>query len=74
MLAQKISETALDSIIHEMVEVVENSKDEIFNISEGARTEHEHLVRELTETKFKVVQHIEDGDQLEQKSDFPAND
>ncbi|MBD1223199.1 ATP-binding protein [Virgibacillus halodenitrificans] len=70
MLAQKISETALDSIIHEMVEVVENSKDEIFNISEGARTEHEHLVRELTETKFKVVQHIEDGDQLEQKVRF----
>ncbi|AVQ99881.1 signal transduction histidine-protein kinase/phosphatase DegS [Oceanobacillus picturae] len=69
-MAQKISETALDYIINEMIEVVENSKDEIFNISEEARSEHEHLVRELKDTKHKVAQHIEDGDQLEQKVRF----
>ncbi|MFD2629177.1 sensor histidine kinase [Oceanobacillus kapialis] len=69
-MAQKISETALDYIINEMIEVVENSKDEIFNISEEARKEHEHLVRELKDTKHKVAQHIEDGDQLEQKVRF----
>jgi len=66
-MVKKISESALDFIINEMIEVVENSKDEIFNISEEARKEHEHLVRELKITKVKVAKHIEDGDQLEQK-------
>jgi two-component system sensor histidine kinase DegS len=66
-MVKKISESALDFIINEMIEVVENSKDEIFNISEEARKEHEHLVRELKITKVKVTKHIEDGDQLEQK-------
>lgn len=66
-MAQKISDTALDYVINEMIEVVENSKDEIFNISEEARSEHEHLVKELKETKEKVIRHIDDGDQLEQK-------
>lgn len=66
-MVKKISESALDFIINEMIEVVENSKDEIFNISEEARKEHEHLVRELKITKAKVAKHIEDGDQLEQK-------
>ncbi|MBU5267167.1 histidine kinase [Virgibacillus proomii] len=70
MMAQRISERALDYIINEMIEVVENSKDEIFNISEEARTEHEHLVKELKETKIKVAQHIKDGDELEQKVRF----
>lgn len=69
-MAQRISERALDYIINEMIEVVENSKDEIFNISEEARTEHEHLVKELKETKIKVAQHIKDGDELEQKVRF----
>jgi two-component system, NarL family, sensor histidine kinase DegS len=63
----KISEKALDHVVDEMIEVVENSKDEIFNISEEARKEHEHLVIELKETKEKVLQHIENGDQLEVK-------
>ncbi|MFA1821334.1 sensor histidine kinase [Virgibacillus oceani] len=66
-MVKRISESALDFIINEMIEVVENSKDEIFNISEEARKEHEHLVRELKITKVKVAKHIEDGDQLEQK-------
>ncbi|WP_284139257.1 MULTISPECIES: sensor histidine kinase [unclassified Virgibacillus] len=66
-MAIKTSEKDLDNIIHEMIDVVENSKDEIFNISEEARTEHEVLVRELRETKNKVIDHIENGDKLEHK-------
>ncbi|PAV31008.1 histidine kinase [Virgibacillus profundi] len=69
-MVQKISDTALDHVIDEMIEVVENSKDEIFNISEEARKEHEYLVKELKETKEKVIRHIEDGDQLEQMVRF----
>lgn len=66
-MAVKISEKALDHVIDEMVVVVENSKDEIFYISEEARKEHEHLVIELKETKEKVLKHIENGDMLEKK-------
>lgn len=61
----KTTEKNLDIIIDEMVDVVEKSKDEIFNISEEARKEHEMLVRELKETKEKVLHHIETGDELE---------
>lgn len=69
-MTRKISETVLDYIIDEMIEVVENSKGEIFNISEDARNEHEHLVRELKETKERVIQHIDNGDKLEQRVRF----
>lgn len=66
-MSRPINEKALDFIIDEMIDVVENSKGEIFNISEEARKEHDHLIAELTETKEKVLQYIEDGDQLEHK-------
>ncbi|MBP2078900.1 sensor histidine kinase [Oceanobacillus polygoni] len=69
-MSVKISEKALDHVIDDMVEVVENSKDEIFNISEEARREHDHLVLELKETKEKVLQHIENGDKLEERVRF----
>jgi two-component system, NarL family, sensor histidine kinase DegS len=65
-MAVKTREKDLDYILDEMVDVVENSKDEIFNISEEARSEHEQLLRELEYTKAKVLQYIEDGDKLEQ--------
>ncbi|WP_099159869.1 sensor histidine kinase [Virgibacillus ndiopensis] len=69
-MAVKTSEKALDSIIDEMIDVVEHSKDEIFNISEEARKDYERLLKELTETKESVIKHINDGDQLEQKVRF----
>lgn len=69
-MSQKISDKALDRIIDEMIEVVENSKVEIFDISEEARREHEHLLAELEETKEKVIKHIEESDQLEQRVRF----
>lgn len=67
MSTLKPKEKALDYIIDEMVEVVEKSKDEIFNISEEARVEHEELRRELRVTKESVLVHIDEGDQLEQR-------
>lgn len=50
-----------------MVSMVENSKDEIFNIGEEARREHENLLLELQDTKEKVSHHIDNGDKLEQQ-------
>ncbi|MFD2211749.1 sensor histidine kinase [Virgibacillus halophilus] len=60
-------EKNLDNVIDEMVDAVEKSKDEIFTISEGARKEHELLLRELQMTIEKVHSFIEGGDQLERK-------
>lgn len=64
-LLRKPKENILDHIIDEMVDVVEKSKDEIFNISEEARKEHELLQEELQETKQNVIDHIEKGDRLD---------
>ena len=55
----------LDHIIEEMIDVVENSKEEIIHISETARKEHDTLLAELIDTKEKVLRYIENGDQLE---------
>ncbi|QXE00973.1 sensor histidine kinase [Terribacillus sp. DMT04] len=66
-MAKKIEDKALDSIISEMVEAVENSKDEIFYIGEESRIEYEQLLADLQLTKEKVADIIKVGDQLEQK-------
>lgn len=57
----------LDYIIDEMVDVVENSKTEIFNISEEARSEHARLLEEIEQTKEKVLHYIKEGDHLEKE-------
>ncbi|MFD1361695.1 sensor histidine kinase [Lentibacillus salinarum] len=69
-MVQKLEEKVLDSVINDMTDVVQNSKDEIFHISEEARTEYERLQKELEETREKVISHITDGDELEQKVRF----
>lgn len=66
-MIQRVNDNDLDFIIDEMIGVVEKSKDEIFNISEGARTDHEHIKQELKQTKDEVFQLIDEGHALEQK-------
>ncbi|PAE15276.1 histidine kinase [Virgibacillus sp. 7505] len=66
-MGKKIEDKALDRIINEMVEAVENSKDEIFYIGEESRMEYEQLLADLQLTKEKVGDMIKEGDQLEQK-------
>src|SRR5690625_5125290 len=61
------SKKALDNIIDEMIEVVENSKHEIFNIGEEARDEYSRLKNELDEIKLKIIDHIDQSDKLEKK-------
>ncbi len=63
----KESEKALDQIIEEMVDVVSNSKEEIFALGEESRNQQEALQLELTQVKQDVLQLIEDNDQLERK-------
>lgn len=64
-MPDQIDEKALDYILDEMIDVVENSKTEIFNISEQARTEHAELLTELRDVKRKVIEHIDKGGKLE---------
>lgn len=64
---EQITEKALDLIVEEMIEVVENSKDEIFEISEEARRNYDNIKAELEEIKVKVINHIERADELEEK-------
>src|SRR5699024_9773475 len=66
-LEKKMDEKALDSIIDEMTNAVEKSKDEIFHISEEAMEEHAYLLQELEETKEKVKEYIKKGDELEKE-------
>ena len=64
-LLKKFKDGAIDSVIDEMVEVVENSKDEIFEISEEARKEHSSLMKEIEITKERVLEYINTGNKLE---------
>ncbi|WP_226037118.1 sensor histidine kinase [Aquibacillus saliphilus] len=66
-MVKKADEKTLDLIINEMVEAVENSKDEIFHIGEESRKEYEKLQNELKEIKDRVVVVIEDGDDLDKR-------
>ncbi|WP_041601399.1 sensor histidine kinase [Halobacillus halophilus] len=70
MSEKKFGDKALDHIIHEMVDTVTNSKDEIFQIGEESRNEFEKLDKELKETKREVCSLIDVGDKLEQKVRF----
>ncbi|MDQ0159667.1 sensor histidine kinase [Alkalibacillus salilacus] len=57
----------LNKIIDEMVNVVSNSKEEIFNLSEHSRQEQEKLAEEVKEIRNQVDQMIADNDQLERR-------
>ncbi|WP_079710755.1 sensor histidine kinase [Paraliobacillus ryukyuensis] len=57
----------LDKIINEMVDTVENSKDEIYSISESAREEYQNLSEQLKYLKQEVTDNIESSEQLEVK-------
>nr|WP_232353824.1 sensor histidine kinase [[Bacillus] enclensis] len=58
----------LDLILEKMVETVDHSKDEIFQIGEQCRNDFEDLNNELTEVKEMVIKVIDEGDELTRKS------
>ncbi|WP_102026676.1 sensor histidine kinase [Salirhabdus sp. Marseille-P4669] len=57
----------LNKILEDMLAVVSNSKDEVFEIGEQSRKEYEEVELELQLVKEKVVQIIEEGDRLERR-------
>lgn len=63
----KEQDQAIDKIIHEMIQVVANSKQEIFEISEETRNQQDALLEELNDIKEEVLTIISDGEKLERK-------
>ncbi|SDC37919.1 two-component system, NarL family, sensor histidine kinase DegS [Pelagirhabdus alkalitolerans] len=63
----------LDQIINEMVDVVEHSKDEIYEITEQSRNEYDVLSKQIEEIRVEVKQLIESGDQLAYKEKLARN-
>ncbi|MBB6453637.1 two-component system sensor histidine kinase DegS [Salirhabdus euzebyi] len=67
MSNSKQEKQGLNKIINEMVAVVTNSKDEIFEIGEQSRAECEQVEQELQRVKDQVISIIQEGDILEKK-------
>ncbi|WP_067843253.1 sensor histidine kinase [Amphibacillus sediminis] len=70
---ERINDKSLDLIIKEMVEVVEHSKDEIYQITEESRVEYKTLSEQLEEIRYDVTTLISATDQLEKKERLSRN-
>lgn len=57
----------LDEIIDEMVDVVHNSKEEIYHITEQAREEYQTLTEKMRQLRSEIDTIITDSDLLERK-------
>lgn len=68
MALKKVNPKALDKIVEQMIETVDRSKDEIFQIGEQCRRDHDYIIKELQEIKDEVKKVIEAGDSLEIKA------
>ncbi|WP_339210953.1 histidine kinase [Aeribacillus sp. FSL K6-8210] len=64
MNSKKIDSAVIDDILNKMIETVQASKDQIFEIGEKSRTEYEKIVEELEEVKEQVSEVIEQTDKL----------
>ena len=67
MSLKKIDVRTLDQILEKMINTVDSSKSEIFQIGEQCRQEYETLSDELKEVKVMVSQVIDEGEDLEVK-------
>lgn len=65
-VSQRHDVNILDDILEKVVETVESSKKEIFEIGEQMRQEFEELQKELEATKILVKTTIDEGEKLEQ--------
>ncbi|MDQ0231442.1 sensor histidine kinase [Metabacillus malikii] len=65
MNPQKLDSKILDEILDKMIQTVDSSKGEIFQIGEQSRQQYESLVEELEDIKNQVSTVIDEGDKLE---------
>ncbi|MGM7721423.1 sensor histidine kinase [uncultured Metabacillus sp.] len=73
MNSNKINSKVLDEVLDKMIQTVDGSKDEIFQIGEQSRQQYESLVVELRDIKTQVSNVIEVGDQLEVQARLARN-
>ncbi|GIO23862.1 sensor histidine kinase [Oceanobacillus sp. J11TS1] len=64
-MAIRLSDKAIDEIIENMIQMIDQSKNQAFEITEEGRKEYEYLSEELESTKKKVKAYIVRGDELE---------
>jgi two-component system, NarL family, sensor histidine kinase DegS len=67
-MANKIDGKALDSIFDHLIATMEQSKQEIFAISEQSRQSYEEMKDQLEEVRLNISRVIKTGDQLEEKT------
>ncbi|MBD8004678.1 sensor histidine kinase [Bacillus norwichensis] len=65
MALKKVNIKALDNIVEQMINTVDRSKHEIFQIGEQCRHDHDNIVKELEKIKAEVNKVIDEGDQLD---------
>lgn len=68
MNSNKIDNKVLDEVLERMIQTVDGSKDEIFQIGEQSRQQYESLVEELRDIKVQVSKVIDEGDRLEMQA------
>lgn len=65
MKVKKYDTKALDAILEKMINTVDHSKSEIYQIGESCRQDYTTLSEELKEVKMAVLKIIEEGDRLD---------
>lgn len=68
MALRKVNIQELDNIVEQMINTVDNSKHEIFQIGEQCRHDYDNILKELEIIKEEVNKVIDEGDELEVKS------
>lgn len=68
MSIKKVDINAIDHILEKMVDVVENSKNEIFAIGEQSHLEFETVFEELEQVRQQVIFVIDESDKLERQA------
>ena len=68
MINDKIDVKSLDLVFNRMVKMIDESKNDIFTISEQSRRTFEEMKLELEEVRYKIENLISENDVLEAKS------
>ena len=70
---KQLNEKSFDKIVDGMLEVVNKSKDEIYQLTESSREEHKLLSDEIEQTRKAIEYLIVEGDELERKERLYRN-
>lgn len=65
MKVKKFDTKALDAILEKMIDTVDHSKTEIYQIGETCRSDFDNLADELKEVKLAVLKVIDEGEKLD---------